>query len=76
MAEPRTIAIVRKNNMEEVRVSVTVQQGYALVDMRIFAASARSQGEPCPTPRGICLTRAKLPELIRALQAAEREASR
>lgn len=77
MSNLRTIATVRKNNTQEIRVSVSVQDGYALVDMRVFAVPrGETSGEPHPTSAGICLTRAKLPELILALQAAEREASR
>ncbi|CAA2101990.1 hypothetical protein MBUL_01458 [Methylobacterium bullatum] len=77
MSDLRTIAVLKKNNTQEIRVSVSIQDGYALVDMRVFAAPRRGgEGEPHPTPAGICLSRAKLPELIRALQAAEREVSR
>ncbi|POR40218.1 PC4/YdbC family ssDNA-binding protein [Methylobacterium sp. V23] len=76
MSDLRTIATVRKNNSEEIRVSVAIHDGYALVDMRVFSAPRSSRGEPVPTKAGICLTRTKLPELILALQAAEREVTR
>ncbi|MHC2017809.1 hypothetical protein [Methylobacterium sp. CM6247] len=76
MSNLRTIATVRKNNTQEIRISVSIRDGYALVDMRIFEAPRRAaSGEPYPTAAGICLTQAKLPELIQALQAAEREVS-
>ena len=76
MSDLRTIATVRKNNSEEIRVSVAIHDGYALVDMRVFSAPRANRGEPVPTKAGICLIRSKLPELILALQAAEREVAR
>jgi len=76
MSDLRTIAIVRKNNSDEIRVSVAIHDGYALVDMRVFSALRSSRGEPVATKSGICLTRAKLPERLLALQAAEREVAR
>ena len=75
MSDLRTIATVRKNNSEEIRVSVAIHDGYALIDMRVFSAPRSSRGEPIPTKAGICVAKAKLSELILALQAAEREVS-
>lgn len=76
MSDLRTIATVRKNNSEEIRVSVAIHAGYALVDMRVFSAPRSNRGEPVATKAGICVAKAKLSELILALQAAEREVSR
>lgn len=76
MSDLRTIATIRKNNSQEIRVSIAIRDGYALVDMRVFSAPRRSRGEPVATQNGICITRVKLPELILALQAAEREVTR
>jgi len=76
MSELRTVAVLRKNNVEEVRVRVTESGGFALVDLRVFSPNARSEGEPQPTRNGICLVRTKLPELIKALQAAEQDGAR
>jgi hypothetical protein len=76
MSDIRCIAVVRKNNSEEIRVSVATHADYSVVDMRVFAAPRSSRGEPIPTKAGICVAKAKLPELILALQAAEREMSR
>ena len=76
MSDLRTIAVVPKNNAEEIRVSVAEREGYTLVDMRIFAAPRTARGEPQPTRNGICVLRDRLPALIEALQAAEREVSR
>lgn len=72
MSEPRTIAVLKKNNTEELRVRLTETGGCALVDLRVFTPTTRSEGEPRPTRNGICLVRTRLPELIEALQAAER----
>ena len=76
MTDLRTIATVRKNNTEEIRVSLAIRDGYSLVDMRVFATTRGTRGEPLPTKAGICLNQTTLPALIQALQAAEREASR
>ncbi|POR40507.1 PC4/YdbC family ssDNA-binding protein [Methylobacterium sp. V23] len=76
MSDLRHIASIRKNNSQEIRVSVAIHDGYDLIDMRVFSAPRSSRGEPVPTKAGICLTRAKLQELILALQAAEREVTR
>jgi hypothetical protein len=73
MSNLRTVATVRKNNCEEIRVSVVAGDGFTLVDLRVFAALKSSRGEPYPTKDGIRLAKARLPELILALQAAERE---
>ena len=72
MSGPRTIATIRKSNTEEIRVRVTEQGECSLVDLRVFSPTARSEGEPRPTRSGICMIRTKLPELIKALQAAEK----
>ncbi|GJE62342.1 hypothetical protein [Methylobacterium trifolii] len=76
MSDLRTIATVRKNNSQEVRVRAIVNDGYALIDVRVFAAPRHGGGEPHPTAAGICLARSKLSALIEALQAAEREVAR
>lgn len=76
MTDFRTVATVRKNNTEEVRVRLTEGGGYPLVDMRVFSLAGRRRGEPVSTRAGICVPRDQLPALIAALQAAEREASR
>lgn len=76
MTDLRTVATVRKNNMEEVRVSVSIGGRYPLVDMRVFSTTGTKRGEPTATRAGICVPRDQLPALIEALQAAEREVSR
>ena len=75
MTGPRHIATVPKNASEEVRVALTEFNGHELVDVRIWAAFDNG-GERHATKKGVSLSRKHLPELIRALQAAEQEASR
>ncbi|MDO9426024.1 MAG: PC4/YdbC family ssDNA-binding protein [Methylobacterium sp.] len=75
MSNLRTVATVRKNNSEEIRISVVTGDGFTLVDLRVFAAPKTSRGEPYPTTNGIRLAKSTLPALIQALQAAEREVS-
>ncbi|MHC2019975.1 hypothetical protein [Methylobacterium sp. CM6247] len=75
MSDFRPIATIRKNNSEEIRISLAIRDGYSLIDMRVFSVPRSARGEPMPTKGGICVNRAKLAELIQALQAAEREVS-
>lgn len=72
----RTVATIRKNNSEEVRVRIVDLNGFAMVDTRVFSTPRRAQDEPRPTKGGFCVSRAELPHLIEALQIAEREASK
>lgn len=75
MTEPRLIATVPKNAIEEVRVALTEFNGHALIDLRVYADFDGSAGGKRPTKKGISLARERLPDLIKALQAAQREAS-
>jgi hypothetical protein len=72
----QTVATFRKNNLEEIRVSVAQHDGYAMVDVRVFTATSASDGEPRPTRQGICIPRTKLRDLVTALRAAEQGAAR
>lgn len=71
-----TVACIRKNNMEEIRVRIARGTDFALIDMRVFASTRGSQGEPLPTRAGICIPRDQLSALIEALRAAQQEAAR
>ena len=68
-----TIAVVSKNQIEEVRVTLGEFQGHDLVSARVYATRDAS-GERVPTKKGLTLSIQKLPDLIEALQEAEREA--
>ncbi|MCJ2105698.1 hypothetical protein MKK70_09995 [Methylobacterium sp. E-041] len=72
---PRTIATVRKNNFQELRIGLVTHAGCRLVDLRLYDLSKPKQGEPFPTKAGFCLALDRLPKLIEALKAAEREVS-
>lgn len=76
MTDLRTVATVRKNSTDEIRVSVAEKGGYTLVDIRLFSPTPQSRGEPRPMRAGICILRERLPALIEALQLAHRESSR
>ncbi len=76
MSALRTVATLRKNGTQEIRVTVAAQEGYSFVDVRVFEAAPRSRGEPKATKSGVCIVSGQLPALIEALQVAEREMSR
>lgn len=71
MSASTLIATVTKNNVEEVRVSLTTSHGVDLIDVRTFARPVGARGEFVPTKRGICLCRDRLPDLITALTQAQ-----
>jgi len=67
----KEIAKIEKNAQEEIIVQLTEFKGYDLVDLRVWAKSVI--GEPGkPTKKGLSVKPDILPELIRALQKAER----
>ena len=73
-ADSAVVAVVQKNLHEEVRVALRAFKGVLLVDVRSYFSSADSVSHP--TQKGVALKIERLPELIRALQAAEAEAKR
>jgi len=69
------IGTIQKNRASEVRVSLTEFKGYQLVDVRVWAKPFGTEGgDTRATREGVSLGIAKLPELIRTLQAAWTEA--
>ena len=70
------IAVVPKNQREEIRVSIDQFKGTELLDVRIFANFDDGDGERRPTKKGISVKVERLPELIAALHLAEVEARR
>ena len=67
----KEIAKIEKNAQEEIIVQLTEFKGYDLVDLRVWAKSVI--GEPGkPTKKGRTVKPGLLPELIGALQKAER----
>lgn len=72
---PIHITTLRKNTLEDVRVSLTEFHEVPLVDVRTFAEFG-SNTERKATKKGISLKITSLPELRRALEQAEAEAHR
>ena len=62
MSEPTVIAIVRKNGLEEIRVSLDSYNRHDLPDLRTYA-NFGGAGERRATKRGISLRVDPLPEL-------------
>ena len=69
-----TIATIPKNATEEVRVSLSEYRGTHLVGIRVYANYKSPLDERTPTKKGVALKVERLPELIAALQEAERDA--
>ena len=68
------ISTIEKNAIEEIRVALSEYRGYNQIGIRIFANYDSVHAEKRPTKKGINLRVNRLPELIAALQEAEREA--
>lgn len=67
-----TIATIDKNAIEELRISLGAYKGHDLVNVRIWANYDSADFEKRPTKKGFALRVAQLPELIAALQKAEK----
>ena len=68
------IAVIGKNSTERVHVSLSEFKGTQLIDLRTYYTD--SKGEDRATAKRICLRVGLLPELVKAVQAAEAEAIR
>jgi hypothetical protein len=66
------IATIPKNALDQVQVQLKHFHGHRLCDIRVF--TQYDSGEIGPTKKGISLKIEKLPELIAALQEAQRQA--
>ncbi len=69
----KLIETITKNKREEIRVALTKYEGHDLCDIRVFSETYTSD-ERVATKKGVCVSVAKLPDLIEALQKAEAEA--
>ena len=69
-----TVAVIEKNAMEEVHVELSEYRGHDLVSVRIYANYGSTEEPKRPTKKGVTLKVDKLPDLILALQEAERQA--
>ena len=68
------VATIIKNSTEELRIALSEYRGHHLINCRIWANYDSPLEEKRPTKKGVTLAVAKLPELIEALQEAERQA--
>jgi len=69
----KLIATIRKSDRTEVRIEIGEFKEQPLVNIRTWVR-ARDSEEMIPTRKGVTVTPEQLPELIEALQTAEREA--
>lgn len=67
----KEIAKIEKNAQEEIIVQLTEFKGYDLVDLRVWGKSLMGETGK-PTKKGLTVKPGLLPELIEALQKAER----
>ena len=70
----KTVAVIEKNQIEEIRVALSKYQGHDLVGVRIWANYDSANSEKRPTKKGVNLRVDKLPKLITALREAESQA--
>jgi len=63
--------IIRKNARESYRLAWETYEGNRFLDLRVFFTAP--DGELRPSRKGVALNGAALPEIIAALQAAQRE---
>ena len=69
------IATIEKSKTEELRIALKEYKGHRYLDIRTFIEPYADEGQGrVPSKKGITLSPAKLPELITALQEAERQA--
>ena len=73
MTDPVTVAVIGKNQREEVRVVLDTFKGAQLIDMRVFAAFTASN-IMMPTKKGLSLRVETLSDLIDALTQARDKA--
>lgn len=73
--DPISIATIRKNQTDQLRVAVQEYEGHLYTDIRTFT-EYRESGQMGPTKKGCTIGPAKLGELIEALQRAQAEIAR
>ena len=67
----KVVATFPKNARERVQVELTRYREHDLVDLRVYVDTG---ADWVPTPKGVALRVALLPELVAALTEAERQA--
>lgn len=74
MTQPHVVSIIQKNARESVRVALDSYRGHNLVDLRIFVPLTAHTDVLSPTPKGVSLNVALIPQLRDALAVAEIQA--
>ncbi|MDO8675183.1 MAG: transcriptional coactivator p15/PC4 family protein [Candidatus Omnitrophota bacterium] len=67
----KTVSVFPKNKFQEVRVGIREFKGNDLVDVRIWTLTQGSD-QMVPTAKGVSINIHLLPELMKALQAADK----
>jgi len=66
----QTIAIIQKNQREQIRIARSEFNGHDLVSIRVWIPGGGKDGADIPTKSGLAFRVALLDELIAALQRA------
>ncbi len=67
----KTVSVFQKNKFQEVRVGIREFKGNDLVDIRIWTLTQGSE-DLVPTAKGVSINVSLLPDLMKALQNAEK----
>jgi len=67
----QTVAVFPKNKFQEVRVGIREFKGNDLLDIRIWT-NAQGVDQMVPTAKGVTVNIHLLPQLLKALQDAEK----
>ena len=67
----QTVAVFPKNKFQEVHVGIREFKGNDLVDIRIWT-NAQGADQMVPTAKGVTINVHLLPQLLKALQDAEK----
>ncbi len=67
----KTVSVFPKNKFQEVRVGIREFKGNDLVDVRIWTLT-QSSDQMVPTAKGVSINIHLLPELMKALQVADK----
>lgn len=75
MSDDTRIATIKKNSKEDVVVSLGTYKEYKLLGIRVFS-DYKNEGDKRPTPKGLSIKAELIPQMLEALQDAEKEARR
>jgi transcriptional coactivator p15 (PC4) len=64
------IAIIPKNNIDEIRVMWSEFKGHRYLDIRVYT-EVDGQTDKMPTKKGVTLRSDLIPDLIKALESAQ-----